>query len=792
MIKNIKRVGIIFLAVAIICLMTIGCLVSANVIVLGGANKDILANFNNKNSVSEKILDESQYDYKLEGTNTQMSDTWTAAVNHSLANKVNVKVLLKKNWVASEDATFGTSFGPNSGAFLDGSILIANGAKITFNLNGYTIDMKREVSRLHGVVFNVGDGGELTIEDTSYNESDLIELYNACINVNLDYAITRLKAFKIGKITGGIGGISGAMYITSAKLHFNGGMVVDNLGVPYGGTLSADNGNIEINGGIFLNNSALNNGGAFNINNTTLTMNGGIVLGNNAVGYGGAVNANNSTLYIKGGYITGNKVGESHGKGGGVYASNGSVVNMSGGVIDSNFCYFDGGGIIIFTGEESSKQTQLVMTGGIVKNNYAANGAGVYISGQSIGSIDGGEIIGNVASNVGAGLFVYSSSTCVVDDVKVANNKVSCIQATTIGGAGVVVGSGSTLTFNNGLVTNNEISFGDYSGAGVSIYRTKESVLPSTLTINGGTITENYANGGVASGVYLGEFDDTFNLGGATKIFDNYAGNKVADIYLDNNRKINITDKLIKNGTPQIGVTLADDYGTSVFTNNFVVSGNSDVVGFYCNSGAKIATLRDSEIAFENTISSSVYDFIYLENGKRKDYKSNGYKHLENDYDLRQNVNNGKLILGNITERTSVNAFINNIDYDGTIIKLIDAQGNVVFGNGANSKYADFLGNGLELAVGTGWVLETYNASGTKIETFYVSVLGDLTGDGKVNSADVNYIRKIVNNNQLFVNALESVKISSLIVNNGKLPTNADAEILWNVVCGKIAIDDFI
>ena len=37
MIKNIKRVGIIFLAVAIVCLMTIGCL-SVNSVTSSGSN----------------------------------------------------------------------------------------------------------------------------------------------------------------------------------------------------------------------------------------------------------------------------------------------------------------------------------------------------------------------------------------------------------------------------------------------------------------------------------------------------------------------------------------------------------------------------------------------------------------------------------------------------------------------------------------------------------------------------------------------------------------------------------
>ena len=165
--------------------------------------------------------------------------------------------------------------------------------------------------------------------------------------------------------------------------------------------------------------------------------------------------------------------------------------------------------------------------------------------------------------------------------------------------------------------------------------------------------------------------------------------------------------------------------------------------------------------------------------------------HAVNDYVKRQEVNGGKLVWGNITPNTSVNQFISNINYDGTSIKLLNGAKEVVYGEGADSKFADKLNNGNEFAVGTGWKVEIYTNSGEMVEEIYLSVLGDLTGDGKVNSADLNYLRQIVNNNG-FESLSSEQKLTALIVNKGKEPASTDIQILWEAICGRIDINEFI
>ncbi len=185
---------------------------------------------------------------------------------------------------------------------------------------------------------------------------------------------------------------------------------------------------------------------------------------------------------------------------------------------------------------------------------------------------------------------------------------------------------------------------------------------------------------------------------------------------------------------------------------------------------------------------NSVYNFVYYDeaDGTRKTYKEGNLTHGIND----SAVNGGKAIIGNIAPNTSVKVFIENLGFDTNNIQLF-AGNKLVYDKTNGYVLTDNnYDNGRELAVGTGWYIN-YTAVNGEVETIYLSVLGDLTGDGKVNSADVNYLRQIVNNNS-FENLSAEQKLSALIVNKGKEPTSTDVQILWEAVCGRIDINEFI
>ena len=62
-----------------------------------------------------------------------------------------------------------------------------------------------------------------------------------------------------------------------------------------------------------------------------------------------------------------------------------------------------------------------------------------------------------------------------------------------------------------------------------------------------------------------------------------------------------------------------------------------------------------------------------------------------------------------------------------------------------------------------------------------------------MNSADVNYIRQLINNTDLYNNLLDKsyIQLATLIVNKNGL-SQSDSNILWNIICGIVDIEYFI
>ena len=301
--------------------------------------------------------------------------------------------------------------------------------------------------------------------------------------------------------------------------------------------------------------------------------------------------------------------------------------------------------------------------------------------------------------------------------------------------------------------------------------------------------------GGVCNLTNTGELA----IGGDLQVYSNEVNGNPSDIFLYEGQKLNVNKPLINNQDfCTIGIQLANSYGNVVFTNGFSVNNTITPSNFFFNSvGGKIANLSNSEVMFENTLVSEKYDYIYYENNIRKSYKDNNLTHALNDFEKIKYVNNGLLVLGNIESYTSINEFVSNINFDTTNIKLINSQGVWVLDKGVLNEdigiTVNMLADENELSVGTGWIVETYAESGDIIETIYLSVLGDLTGDGKVNSADLNYLRQLVISDNMFdsLDIKPYLQLATLIVNKNGI-SSGDADILWQVVLGNIDIRYFI
>ena len=166
-----------------------------------------------------------------------------------------------------------------------------------------------------------------------------------------------------------------------------------------------------------------------------------------------------------------------------VYAENGSTVNMSGGYVCGASTGTNGTGAGIMVSNANGSASTLNLTGGVIADNYAPNGGGVYANGSTI-NMTGGTISGNGTFEDQAG---YGAGICAL---------------------------GSAVTVSGGYITNNKNQYdyevkegtnsthkgnGCHGGGGIAAYN------GGSLMISGGCITGNYsaeAGGGVYAGYW--------------------------------------------------------------------------------------------------------------------------------------------------------------------------------------------------------------------------------------------------------------------------------------------------
>ncbi len=229
-------------------------------------------------------------------------------------------------------------------------------------------------------------------------------------------------------------------------------------------------------------------------------------------------------------------------------------------------------------------------------------------------------------------------------------------------------------------------------------------------------------------------------------------------------------DNVINKGEYAISVKEFD--ANKVFSGN----GNYNVTINYVNGGVL-------SITEANVIRASVesgYSYLVLEDDKRVTYTQKGLLHGDNDSEIE------RYILGNIAPNTSVKEFVNNLVYDKTQIEIYNNKNKLIYNKGvaASGITEEMLNQKYELAVGTGWYIKT------SVETIYLSVLGDVTGDGRISAVDVTYLRQIANDKEVYNNLSVEKKLASLVLNVGVV-TTADAEIIRNIMDNKISIELF-
>ncbi len=216
-------------------------------------------------------------------------------------------------------------------------------------------------------------------------------------------------------------GAAVAIYGEGANFTLKDGTISGNKGA-YGAVM-ARNGAFNMNGGTIIQNTSTTSGGGVTVSSGIFEMSAGTISNNKATNEGGGVYINNAgtirLLENSTGKITDNTAGIG---GGGVSAENANAtIQIAGGEISSNTATY-GGGIMI----RSCKA--FTISGGKINGNTAkgsgGNGGGIYLKPGYGFTMDGtnGIITGNMAGNLGGGVYAEGNSTITLKAGEISGN----------------------------------------------------------------------------------------------------------------------------------------------------------------------------------------------------------------------------------------------------------------------------------------------------------------------------------------------------------------------------------
>ncbi len=507
MAKAIKRVGVIFLAVAIICLMAIGVLLGISDAKNGFNFNESLLDLDNKvneaNDIREDEIAPIDEEIFLDGTTCDaQAKIWNQAAQKARAGK-HILVTMKEDWIAAPHRDYESSFA-ETGAYLAngsglsrGRIMVPLDTTMTLDLNGHTIDRRLvSTNQEYGAVIYVN--GTLHLKDSKYNSLAIQNAYNA--NPTSADLLGVAESTGAGKITGGSAQHSGGAFIVNAssKLYMYGGVICNNKAVTYGGGIFVyeqasvkiydglitsnkansgagicvrDDAKISFYNGFVYNNTVTKSGAGMNFINLTSPANiyGGVFARNNAIDDGGAIFASNSPLNVYGGIYDRNITsGTSTSCGGGICVVN-ATLNISGAKITNNECGSLGGGVYNQGETGVTTISDTLITGNKARKHGDINAT---INGGAVMSTGGAKL------RLGAGCLIYTNTAngltnnvAAINPIEIYENLVGNGKAFRVAvnvSGGVVFTSGlrahkSSLTANQLFLADNNMTINENS-----------------------------------------------------------------------------------------------------------------------------------------------------------------------------------------------------------------------------------------------------------------------------------------------------------------------------------------
>lgn len=256
---------------------------------------------------------------------------------------------------------------------------------------------------------------------------------------------------------------------------------------------------VTVNGGMATGNSAAAEGGAFwnsavgmlTVKNVSLENN--VASGADADQGGGALFNDGGMMTVYNSYIANNMADGASGSGGGILAVPGSEITITGGTIISNTANRAGGAIEV-NGTEDAHVTAMI-NGVQMMNNMAGaapgNGGALHITGVADVTVNGGLVMGNMASAEGGGLWNSGVGTLTIDGTAILANTASGNDADQ--GGGGLFNDGGAMMVSNAIIRGNVADGTAGSGGGILNNMGTLTVIDSTIAGN----TSNRAGGGV-------------------------------------------------------------------------------------------------------------------------------------------------------------------------------------------------------------------------------------------------------------------------------------------------------
>jgi hypothetical protein len=313
---------------------------------------------------------------------------------------------------------------------------------IGFAVSG-TIDLQSPLPDLNNSISIQGPGaGSLTVERAAG-----ASFASAIVTVDAGRTAS-LSGLTIAN--GNAGGI-----LNSGTLAVSGCTISGNTAADGGGILNNEFATLTVSGCTLSDNSAqggpfASGGGIFNAEGGTLTVSSSILSGNSAVGLearGGAIANGLATATVSGCTLSGNSAAGLEARGGGI-SNDGTLLVSDNSNLSGNAATL-GGGIYNFNG---SKQT-LTVSGSTVCGNSATLGGGIFNDiGGTLKVSNNSALSGNTATS-GGGLF--NAGTAMLQDSSLSAN-------TAEEGGGVYNDAFGALTVQGGNLTGN--AAGDLGG----------------------------------------------------------------------------------------------------------------------------------------------------------------------------------------------------------------------------------------------------------------------------------------------------------------------------------------